>query len=299
MGRKKGSRNYPLAFKRQVVAEALAAPSIAAVARKHGLNANMVHLWCKDDRFPYPRDMNNREILVSPEQHGRDGSAVNNGRQTMLNPDFILKKISDEYARRGDTHGWYFLYGPLAALQGAEVAIVGLNPGGVGTPDDICVSEERGSAYVVQKWGNHAPGQAPLQQQVRKLFEALAVDPQAVLAGNVVPFRSPSWADLAEPKSAVSFGQSLWHEIFDHARPRLVVAFGREAYEALLPAVGASHVEEVLVGWGSIKGRWAQGNGVRLIGLPHLSRFSIVGRPQSEAGLAHLFGPHWRCPEAV
>lgn len=51
MGRKKGSRNYPLAFKRQVVAEALAAPSIAAVARRHGLNAHMVHLWCKDDRF--------------------------------------------------------------------------------------------------------------------------------------------------------------------------------------------------------------------------------------------------------
>jgi transposase-like protein len=51
MGRKKGSRNYPLAFKRQVVAEALAAPSIAAVSRKHGLNANMVHLWCRDERF--------------------------------------------------------------------------------------------------------------------------------------------------------------------------------------------------------------------------------------------------------
>ena len=51
MGRKKGSRNYPRAFKRQVVAEALSAPSIAAVARGHGLNANMVHLWCKDDRF--------------------------------------------------------------------------------------------------------------------------------------------------------------------------------------------------------------------------------------------------------
>lgn len=33
------------------MAEALAAPSIAAVARRRGLNANMVHLWCKDDRF--------------------------------------------------------------------------------------------------------------------------------------------------------------------------------------------------------------------------------------------------------
>ena len=51
MGRKKGSRNYPLAFKRQVVAEALVASLIAAAARRHGLNANMVHLRCKDERF--------------------------------------------------------------------------------------------------------------------------------------------------------------------------------------------------------------------------------------------------------
>ena len=63
MGRKKGSRNYPRAFKRQVVAEALPAPSIAAVAHGHELNANMVHLWCKDDRF---RDeLLNSEILYS------------------------------------------------------------------------------------------------------------------------------------------------------------------------------------------------------------------------------------------
>ena len=51
MGRKKGSRNYPQEFKRRVVGQALSAPSIAAVARRHGLNANMVHLWCKDKRF--------------------------------------------------------------------------------------------------------------------------------------------------------------------------------------------------------------------------------------------------------
>ncbi len=51
MGRTKGSRNYPPSFKLQVVAEALAAPSVAAVARRHGLNANMVHQWCKDERF--------------------------------------------------------------------------------------------------------------------------------------------------------------------------------------------------------------------------------------------------------
>lgn len=79
MGRKKGSRNYPLAFKRQVVAEALAAPSIAAVARKHGLNANMVHLWCKDDRFrpaPDPAVLLPVEVVDSVDEGHHTRSIV-------------------------------------------------------------------------------------------------------------------------------------------------------------------------------------------------------------------------------
>ncbi|MEM9316722.1 MAG: transposase [Pseudomonadota bacterium] len=51
MARKQGSKNYAAAFKRQVVAETFGGPSVAAVARKHGLNANMVHLWRRDARF--------------------------------------------------------------------------------------------------------------------------------------------------------------------------------------------------------------------------------------------------------
>ena len=45
-GRRPGSRNYPLAFKQQVVAEANdPARSIAEVALAHGLNANMISYW--------------------------------------------------------------------------------------------------------------------------------------------------------------------------------------------------------------------------------------------------------------
>lgn len=51
MARKKGSKNYAAAFKRQVVAETFGGAPVAAVARKHGLNANMVHLWRRDARF--------------------------------------------------------------------------------------------------------------------------------------------------------------------------------------------------------------------------------------------------------
>jgi transposase len=45
-------RRYELAFKRQVVAETQAeGATVAAVARRHGLNANLVFNWRKDKRF--------------------------------------------------------------------------------------------------------------------------------------------------------------------------------------------------------------------------------------------------------
>lgn len=51
MGRKRGRENYPHDFKRQVVAETMVdGATVAGVARRHGLNANMVFQWCKDER---------------------------------------------------------------------------------------------------------------------------------------------------------------------------------------------------------------------------------------------------------
>ncbi len=50
--RREPRRRYELAFKRQVVAETLVeGATIAAVARRHGLNANLVFNWKKDKRF--------------------------------------------------------------------------------------------------------------------------------------------------------------------------------------------------------------------------------------------------------
>lgn len=50
-------RSYSKAFKRRVVAETLeAGTSVASVARRHGLNANMVFLWRRDRRFGPRRD---------------------------------------------------------------------------------------------------------------------------------------------------------------------------------------------------------------------------------------------------
>ena len=52
MGRRAGSRSYPQSYKRRVVSETLQCRrSVAAVARDHGLNANMVFCWRRDPRF--------------------------------------------------------------------------------------------------------------------------------------------------------------------------------------------------------------------------------------------------------
>ena len=49
MGRKRGSGNYPHDFKRQVVAEIFAKG--ATVAQVHGLSANMIFQWRKNERY--------------------------------------------------------------------------------------------------------------------------------------------------------------------------------------------------------------------------------------------------------
>jgi len=69
-------RSYSKAFKRRVVVETLEpGASVAAVARLHGLNANMVFLWRRDPRFGPGRDaasflpveVTAAEVLVPPE----------------------------------------------------------------------------------------------------------------------------------------------------------------------------------------------------------------------------------------
>jgi transposase len=69
-------RSYSTAFKRRVVAETLEpGASVASVARRHGLNANMVFSWRRDPRFGPGRDaatflpveVTAAEVFVPPE----------------------------------------------------------------------------------------------------------------------------------------------------------------------------------------------------------------------------------------
>lgn len=186
--------------------------------------------------------------------------------------------------------GWRLLASPANTLDGAEVAFIGLNPGGAEErPDHAEFAMEPGrSAYRDESWGA-APGAARLQREVLALFGRIGVAPEEVLAGNLVPFRSPSWTDLHDRRAALAFGAGLWRDILARARPKLVIAMGAESWRALAAILEAGPARRVPLAWGRVAGRAAAFPGGRLTGLPHLSRFPIVTREASRSGLAELF----------
>jgi len=184
--------------------------------------------------------------------------------------------------------GWRLLYSPRSVLEGARVAFIGLNPGGsTADPEHGVFSSERGSAYRrdIENWGTSSQ----LQDQVLELFRRLNVSPEEVLAGNLVPFRSPSEATLEDAPGAIAFGRTLWAEILKTARPSIVVSMGGTANREVARLLGVYDTSSYPVGWGvytASRGRFPDGT---WIGLPHLSRFAIMKRAPSQAALAELF----------
>jgi len=207
----------------------------------------------------------------------------------------LRARIEEAYFNSENDLGWRLLASPAAVLDDAEIAFIGLNPGGNAQPSDHPdLSTRCESAYVAEWWGaSPAPGQSPLQRQVRALFRKLQVEPERVLAGNLVPFRSPSWDRLKNREDALRFGEHLWSGILARARPRLVIGMGSTTYASLSRVLRATDARSVRVDWGNVRGMRANFHGGALIGLPHLSRFGIVTRTRSEPALRELFREDW------
>lgn len=187
--------------------------------------------------------------------------------------------------------GWRFLYSPQRVLDGAKVAFLGLNPGGsVDNKQHPAFSCEKGSAYkrINENWGTSAG----LQDQVISLFKRLGVDADDVLAGNLIPFRTPDEKALIDKAEAIAFGKSLWARAFERAQPRLIISMGNTANTAISELLGVSSQKNYLVAWGNMtakRGNFQKFQGGIWIGLPHLSRFSIMERAASKAALDELF----------
>jgi uracil-DNA glycosylase len=203
----------------------------------------------------------------------------------------LKAEIEDAYHNSGNTMGWRLLASPEITINNAEVAFIGLNPGGsaVVAEQSVYAMPEGQSAYVNESWAGRAPGQSPLQCQVRALFTRLNVAPNTVLAGNLVPFRSPNWASLNDPKGSLTFGKKLWGRILRRARPSIVITMGGDTTKAVASILGVPNMTRYSIGWGNITAQRGEFDGGTLIGLPHLSRFCVMNRAASADYLDLLF----------
>ncbi|MBI4920170.1 MAG: hypothetical protein HY834_00340 [Devosia nanyangense] len=202
----------------------------------------------------------------------------------------LRQRIVGEYAAQGYKRGWRLLYSPASVIDDADVAFIGLNPGGdIGDQSHAEFAMPHGSAYTHESWKGRPVGEEGLQRQVRHLFDRLECPAEDVLAGNLVPFRSSNWGSLEHRGTAVTFGTELWRDILDHARPRIIVAMGTVAAMHVRQLLDVREVEQVRVNWGPVTGTRGVAGGITFVGLPHLSRFPLFGRPESQASLDWLF----------
>lgn len=195
----------------------------------------------------------------------------------------VERLIGERYDELGYRLGWSLLACPWENLGRSDVALFTLNPGGRDYHPPA-ISEEAGSAYVVQTWeGRNSPGSAPLQVQVQRLCRLAGVEPSKLLSGYFVPFRSTSWATLGEQRQAVAFSTELWAQLLGPSRPRLAFTLGRVVFDEMRGVLNGGPVSFLPSGWGAIKLRTCDFPGGRLVGLPHLSRFALLGDARREA----------------
>jgi hypothetical protein len=216
------------------------------------------------------------------------------------------ESIEVAYDRLGHQLGWRFLYSPARTLAPETIlAFVALNPGDDKYHEPI-LSVEEGNAYRVERWWG-VRQERGLQTQIRHLYVNLAARSggatweelmDQTLALNFCPFRSPGWPPLVSPEESIEFSRRMWANVLEIVEPSVIVCLGSDPMRYLDPvlrahgAVPTGLTEKRPVGWGNVKyavARYTKAPGeVTMVGLPHLSRFRIFGRPESRHATAEI-----------
>ena len=198
--------------------------------------------------------------------------------------------------------GDFYTRRPRPSLPGLVLRSSGVIPAATKTSRKSGAAFRKGNAYRDERW--RGADQSPLQIQVQLFYKELAErlgDITAddlmdqTLALNFCPFRSPEWRQLAYPKESIRFSKCMWSRVFDIVEPSVIVCNGKDVAAELGPVLRArGTAREAAVsyptGWKRKGGEvtytvtrytTTRGVNVTMVGLPHLSRYTIFGRRQS------------------
>lgn len=182
------------------------------------------------------------------------------------------------------------LYSSHETLKPGDVYLLGFNPGGAdGNPVEQSINSlltNTANAYLDESWKNHngkwANGEAPLQKRVQWILGSLGLNTREVCASNLIFFQSRKASDIS-----YAIAEKCWPvhmAILNIVKPKLIIAFGNSdisPYGYLHSMFGGK--EDVLP---SGHGNWTvkgfscniNGHNLYVAGLPHLSRYSPIGK---------------------
>jgi hypothetical protein len=205
-----------------------------------------------------------------------------------MNKNDWHKRLVATEAELGLSDGFRFVYGPWSTLKAGRLAFLSLNPGRApSTTNTREISDERGNSYAVEQHTTLSP----ITDQALKAFSFFGAEPNEVLTGVVCPFRTPSWGDLsrAQQTQALTLGRAFWKDPLDRSDLDMIICCSNDATRAVTGLLDARHEASLPAGWGNIQiHRYRTRSGVPILALPHLSRFRLFGRPQSEAAIRTL-----------
>lgn len=189
------------------------------------------------------------------------------------------------------------LYSGLGTLRPGSLYLVGLNPGGdpILEPDSpaqhLNMLRQRApdwNEYIDGVWypggRRMAPGQAPMQRRVRALLEGVGFPVRSVCAANMIFLRAASERDLGDAERLARQCWPVHREILRIVRPSAMICLGNRAFD-LAAASGAAVLKRQ--SFPSGHGDWQcqsvtmtlEDRRIRLIGLPHLSRYAVDAHP--------------------
>ena len=194
--------------------------------------------------------------------------------------EFNHDAIQAAYHDLGYRYGWTFMMNPERTMREADVAFIGLNPGGGGEKDEWAHegvwAVPSGNAY----YGAWSPGESKtsIQIQIEHWHNELSLKSDESFCAQFVPFRSPSWRDLERKEDALAFSMRLWKWTLENSRARLLVTMGKVPGRYLSNLLNAAHVAQFQAGWGKQMIDVYEGSGYRIVAMPHPSRFQLLGR---------------------
>ncbi|MGR3549630.1 hypothetical protein [Pseudooceanicola sp.] len=202
-----------------------------------------------------------------------------------MDRDYWQNLLARDEQLRGYDDGFKLLFCPWRVLETADTLFLSLNPGNDPSGEFMRVaSDERGNSYLIKREAKHSP----MADQYRRLCLLIGKDPEEVLAGAIMPFRTAKW-DKPRDRQNISVVRPFWQNVLATGKIDRVFCMGREVEDEVVASTKAKLKRELPANWGNLKIRsYETESGIQIFGLLHFSTYKMLGRAECIPQLTEL-----------